>query len=117
MKSAVSAFATILSMALSTPVAAETISPAQAATRVGKMVTVEGAVDQVYVSRKRTIFLNFGGAFPNQLFFATIFADSSSLFGNVLTLEGRSVAITGIVELYKGKPEIILDSPQQLVAE
>ena len=99
---------------LATAAWSETISPPEAAYHVGEQVTVAGVVSQVSVSGKGTIFVNFGGRFPNHVFYAVIFAKYARSFKDVHALEGRSVAIDGVVKMYKGKPEIILTSPDQI---
>jgi DNA/RNA endonuclease YhcR with UshA esterase domain len=43
-----------------------------------------------------------------------IFDKESSAFSNVDQLRGKRVAISGAVQLYEGKPEIILRSASQL---
>lgn len=94
--------------------AAETISPQDAAQHVGSSMTVEGVVSQVSVSGGGTTFINFGGRFPNHVFYGVIFTSSADEFSDVKSLEGRLVALTGMVDLYKGKPQIILNSPDQI---
>lgn len=93
---------------------ADTIPPEEAVRHVGEHVTVEGRVSQVSVSGGGTTFINFGGRFPNHVFYAVIFRDNTNRFPGVHGIEGLAVAITGEVRMYKGKPEIILSSPAQL---
>lgn len=93
---------------------AETISPEEASSYVGKFATVEGTVAEVSESNKGTVFINFGGRYPNQVFYAVIFSNNADQFTEIHGLEGRSVAISGTVELYKGKLEIVVESPSQI---
>lgn len=97
-----------------TSVQAETISPQEASHYVGSAMTVEGVVSQVSTSSSGTTFVNFGGRFPNHVFYAVIFRKNSDQFSGLHAIEGRAVAISGTVELYKGKPQIILYSPDQI---
>jgi DNA/RNA endonuclease YhcR with UshA esterase domain len=90
------------------------INDGQAGGYVGQRVVVEGTVAAVFVSQSGNTFLNFGAAYPDQDFSAVIFADNASSFGNVEQLEGKRVAISGVVRIYRGKPEIILRSADQL---
>ena len=99
---------------LATAEPCETLTPEQAIHHIGEQATVEGIVVQVSVSNKGTVFLNFGDHFPDQVFYAVIFADDVHRFPAVQELEGRNVAISGRVELYRGSPEIILASPNQI---
>jgi DNA/RNA endonuclease YhcR with UshA esterase domain len=93
---------------------AETITPRDASQYVGDYVTVAGVVSQVSRSNGGTTFINFGGRFPNHVFYALIFRNHADTFPGVFELQGRNVAITGEVSLYNGKPQIILSSPGQL---
>lgn len=111
-KTLLSTFSLILIFATATQ--AETISPQEAPQYVGYSVTVEGLVRQVSTSRGGTTFINFGGRFPNHIFYAVIFKNSAGKFSSVRALEGRQVAISGKIKLYKGKPQIILTSPSQI---
>ena len=106
--------AACIGLCLSAPAYADTISPAQAVDYIGQEVLVEGVVSQVSVSGKGTTFLNFGGLYPDEVFYAVIFPNNSDLFPGVENLEGANVAVHGMIEIYKGKPEIILSSPDQL---
>lgn len=103
-----------LGLFLAVSAQAETITPKEAAYYVGDSTTVAGVVSQVSTSRGGTIFINFGGRYPNHKFYAVLFRSNAGAFSGVRSLEGRTVAITGTIELYKGKPQIILRSPSQI---
>ena len=90
------------------------ITDEQAAAHVGQKVVVQGTVAGVYTSRSGNTFLNFGGTYPDQDFTAVVFSEASSSFSDVEQLQGKRVAISGVVRLYRGKPEIILRSASQL---
>lgn len=92
------------------PVVADTA----ASHHVGQTVTVEGSVASVHEARSGTTFLNFGSAYPNQAFTAVIFRSAASRFPNPQQWEGKRVRVTGQVRLYRGKPEIILETASQL---
>jgi DNA/RNA endonuclease YhcR with UshA esterase domain len=97
----------LLFIALS--VSSHAIPPEDAAKHEGEAVTVEGKVFEVIVSGKGNAFLNFGGTNPNQEFAAVIFARASnSDFVNLKLYEGKTVTVTGNIQLYRGKPEIII---------
>ncbi|WP_209599706.1 nucleotide-binding protein [Ruegeria sp. HKCCSA071] len=103
-----------LSFSLANSVHAGEITPRDAASHVGEQSTVVGVVSQVSNSGKGTTFINFGGRFPNHVFYAVIFRKNGHKFPSVYTYEGQTIAITGTIELYKGKPQIILTSPDQV---
>jgi hypothetical protein len=90
------------------------IADTDAAAHVGQVATVEGLVANVFVSSKGICFLDFEGAYPNEVFSGVVFSSSAARFGNLTTYRGKRVQITGQIRLYKGKPEIILESPGQL---
>lgn len=73
-------------------------------------------VDAFHQSGKGNIFLNMGGKYPNQTFTAFIPSDSAARFSNPQQYEGRTVSVSGKIALYKGKPEIIVNSPSQISA-
>jgi DNA/RNA endonuclease YhcR with UshA esterase domain len=90
------------------------IADSDASKHIGDVVTVRGIVGNVYTSRAGNTFVNFGRPYPNQTFTAVIFRKNALLFPNVHSLEGSEVFVTGEVRLYKGKPEIILETSSQL---
>jgi len=89
-------------------VAPVVIPPEETAGQVGKIVTVKGKVDGQKSSKAGNTYLNFGGKFPNHVFSCLLraknFTDPIPMF------EGKVVAVTGIVTLYEGKPQIELTS-------
>ena len=99
------------------PAHAETIAPADAKTHVGQTVTIHAAIEEVKTGRGGATFLDMGGAFPDNAFAAVIFASDLTKFPGAKTLKGKTVAISGPVQLYQGKPEIILKTADQLKAD
>jgi DNA/RNA endonuclease YhcR with UshA esterase domain len=99
------------------PAQAQTIGLAELKTHVGQPVTVEAAISDVHVARSGVTFIDMGGHFPDNNFVAVIFADDAAKFPNASALEGKTVAISGTVQLYQGKPEIVLKSASQLKAK
>ena len=89
----------------------------EAAKHVGETAIVTGTVDSFHQTGKGTIFLNMGGKYPNQAFTAFIPSSSAGQFSNPQQYEGRTVAVSGKIALYKGKPEIIVNSPSQISAK
>jgi DNA/RNA endonuclease YhcR with UshA esterase domain len=86
----------------------------EAAKHVGETATITDKVDGVHQSGKGHIFLNMGGKYPNQAFTAYIPAASAAQFPQPQQYEGRTVTVSGKITLYKGKPEIIVNSPSQI---
>src|SRR5206468_8199037 len=94
-----------------------TYTPEEAAKHVGETATVTGRVDGFHQSGKGNIFLNMGGAYPNQAFTAFIPSGSAGQFTNAQQYDGKTVSVSGKIQLYKGKPEIIVNSPSQISAQ
>jgi DNA/RNA endonuclease YhcR with UshA esterase domain len=74
---------------------------------------VTGKVAQVTV-RPNITFINLDRSDPSSPFNAVIFPEYTSTFGNVQELKGHDVEISGSVTEYRGKPEIILESTNQV---
>lgn len=91
-----------------------TIGPADAAAHIGQTVTVEGAVQAVHVARSGVTFLDMGGQYPNNAFAGVVFKDDAARLPDLAALNGEVVEITGPVRLYRGKPEIIVKSADQI---
>jgi DNA/RNA endonuclease YhcR with UshA esterase domain len=58
-----------------------------------------------------------GGVYPNQAFTGFIPSKSINASSGTPPLDGRTVSITGAVQLYKRQVEIVVDSPSQLKVE
>jgi DNA/RNA endonuclease YhcR with UshA esterase domain len=89
------------------------ITPDEAKDNIGKKVKVIGTVEQVFHSEK-VVKLNIGGTFPDNPFTAVIFAADTTAFTNLDAYQGKEVEVTGTVQEYKDKPEIILKETDQL---
>ncbi len=100
--------------ALAIAQAPPTIPPQEAAKHVGETATVTGRVDSFHQSGKGNIFLNMGGAYPNQAFTAFIPSGSAAQFPNAQEYDGKTITVSGKITLYRGKPEIIVTSPSQI---
>jgi len=91
-----------------------TISWRDAAQHYGEYCTVDGTIVATHNSGK-TCFLNFH---PNykKYFTAVIFANRFGAFppNPERYYQGKRVRITGQVKEYQGKPEIVLESPDQI---
>ena len=84
---------------------------------LGRELIIEGKVADTYHDLKsNTVFLNFEKAYPNHCFTGVIF--SSNLYKFVQNPEkyylGKTVRIMGEVKEYHGRPEIILETPNQI---
>ncbi|MFM6924269.1 MAG: hypothetical protein ACKOU7_02110 [Ferruginibacter sp.] len=89
---------------------------------VGDSVTVCGLVaDMRYFenSKNKPTLLNIGAKHPDAPLTVVIWENTRSLFttGKVEELLNKNICITGRIILYKEKPEIIIDLPEQIVIQ
>jgi exopolysaccharide biosynthesis protein len=78
---------------------AKEYSAAEGGKHVGETATVTDKVEARYL---------------NQLFTAYIPKDSADQFSNANKLNDETVSITDKIVLYKGNPEIVVDTPSQI---
>jgi DNA/RNA endonuclease YhcR with UshA esterase domain len=91
----------------------EKITAAEAEKFIGKEAIVVDKVAHVRQTEKIT-HINFGPAYPNQTFTAVVFARATNQFEDLTKLTGRTVEVRGHIEEYNGKPQIILNTKEQL---
>jgi DNA/RNA endonuclease YhcR with UshA esterase domain len=98
---------------------ASTVIPeSEAPQQIGQNATVEGVVTAVSTSKRGNTFINFGGVYPNQTFTGWIPAGTPLASDPSLqSLQGKKIKITGLIELYRGKPEIRILSRDQITEE
>jgi DNA/RNA endonuclease YhcR with UshA esterase domain len=94
-------------------VAPAKIGTADAIKHYDEEMIVTGTVAQVTV-RPAIVFLNLDKPFPDSPFTAVIHPEYTNDFGDLSRLKGRSVEIQGKVTKYHDKPEITLESTNQL---
>jgi len=94
------------------------IPDTEAAQHVGQHIAVEGVVVKVFTSKNGNTFLNFSAAYPDQTFTGWIPA-GTPLAGDssLVSLESKKIKITGLIELYHGKPEIRILSRDQIAED
>jgi len=109
-----STLAALLLFACSASAQAAVITAAESASHVGQMVTVQGVVAEVHVTPKGTELLDFDARYPAEDFTAVVFASDAAQVGDINHFWGKRTSVTGKVELYKGRPEIIVRSADAL---
>lgn len=113
-----SSFVLLASVAISTWADNTTIEPAAAGKFVGQQARVCGKVaSATFASRSRNqpTFLNLDKAYPNHVFTVVIWGNNRSKFQEPPEdLEGRRICVSGRIELYRGRPQIIVSSPTQI---
>jgi len=100
--------------------AADTNAPAplkigtlEATNYYDKEMIVTGKVVQVTI-RPTMTYLNLDEKYPDSPFSVVIFHSHSSFYGNANALKGKSIEIRGKIKNYHDKPEMSLDSTNQL---
>lgn len=97
---------------------AQCVVPADSvSTKVGEYCTVVGKVVSVFQSNKsdtKPVYLNFEKPYPNQVFEVVIFPGDIRQFAKhpKELYEGREVKVSGVIELYKSRPQIIVKNPK-----
>ena len=88
---------------------------------IGDSVTVCGMVSDLRYfenSNKQPTFLNIGDKYPNQQLTIVIWGETRKLFtAKVEDMKGKEICITGRIILFKEKPEIVIDRPEQIVIQ
>lgn len=98
------------------------LTPAEAARAVNKRITVQMEVQSTGTSKnKSVIFLNSEPDFRNHANFTIVinsevarsFKDKK-IDDPAAHFKGKTVRVTGKVMLYKDRPQIVLDDPEQI---
>ena len=107
----------LLTMSLAASLAQETktntIPAAESRQHIGEKLSVTGKVAEVNNSEK-LVRLNFDQPYPRNTFTAVVFAARTNLFKGLMELKGKTVEVTGKIAEYRGRPEIVLSSTNQL---
>jgi hypothetical protein len=105
----------VLSIAI-LPAVAETITAADAKNHIGEQATVCGKVVSEKTaagSRGEPTFINLDSAYPNQVFTVLVWGDDKKKVGELPRVASR-VCASGVIQNYKGVPEIVVRSSGQL---
>lgn len=100
----------------------EYVNPIDAHKYIGVEKTVCGTVaSATYAvrSRGRPTFLNLDQPYPKQIFTVLIWRSDRNKFKNPpeTFFKGKRICVTGIIESYRGKPEIIVRSADQIIVK
>jgi DNA/RNA endonuclease YhcR with UshA esterase domain len=100
----------LIALAPSIALGLERISPEQAKSKIGQVVTVCGKVSSATYatgSNNKPTFINIGPAYPNHIFTAVIWDGQRSRFSyRPETQKGKNICVTGKVESYRGIAQI-----------
>jgi len=97
---------------------ADRVSPADAINHVGHMVTVCGRVASAKYAtsaNRQPTFLNLDKPYPNHVFTAVIWGSDRAAFPYAPeSLADHRICVTGTIQVYRGKAEIIVSGPNQI---
>ena len=103
-----------ISAAETNAVAPAKIGAGEAAKFYDQTLTVTGTVAQVTV-RPTIVFLNLDQPHPDSPLTCVIFSKATNQFGDLKSLNGKAVEVTGKIKNYHDAAEMVLDSSNQLV--
>jgi DNA/RNA endonuclease YhcR with UshA esterase domain len=117
-KSKVLVFLILILALTASAFAQDTISPEDASKFIGQQKTVCGTVASAnYATRSKgqPTFLNLDKPYPHQVFTVLIWGSDRSKFEKPPeTLSGKEICVTGMIQSYRGRPEIIVKEPSQI---
>jgi hypothetical protein len=95
------------------------IPAAEAARRVGELATVCGHVASaahITSVKGSPTFLNLGRPYPDQELTVVIWEAARARFGSPpeRAFDGKSICVTGRIQVYQGRLQIIVQSPDQI---
>jgi hypothetical protein len=93
---------------------AECLPIAEAPKRIGQTTCIRGTVVKVTRTESGTHFLNFCDDWQKCPFSAVVFAKDLRQVGDVRNLEGKEIEIHGQIQLYQGRPEVMVRDSRQL---
>jgi hypothetical protein len=106
-------------LAAGTDSSGKPLSPEEAAKHIGETRTVCGKIfggKYLENSKGSPTLINMGAAYPASPFTVVIFGSDRVHFTYKPEefLDGKTICVTGLIKLYKDKPEIIVTSPSQI---
>jgi hypothetical protein len=98
---------------------AANLRPEDASRHIGETGTVCGVVASAKFEadvQSQPTLLDLGKSSPHAVFTAVIYGDHRSKFGTPETsLRSKHICVTGQISDYRGKPEIVVTDPSQLI--
>ena len=123
MRSLAALLVVILFAAVHADEPAKTLTPAEAAKKVNEKCTVEMEVKAVGMAKSgKAVFLNSESDFKSPKNFTIMLGQSvleklkkAKIDDPAAHYKGKTVRVTGTVKIYKEKPEIIVNEPEEIV--
>lgn len=91
----------------------EIISSQEVKFHIGDSLTIRGFVADIYLSDK-VAYINFENKFPKNIFSCAVFENRLNDFGDLSRYKEKTVEVTGKITTYKNKPQVILNSKDQI---
>jgi DNA-directed RNA polymerase subunit N (RpoN/RPB10) len=82
---------------------------------IGDSVLLNVYINQVSYAKNGNIYMNIGGRHPNQKLALVVFDQDKRKFGNLKVYENKRIIVQGQISEYRGRPQIVLNSPNQIV--
>ena len=82
---------------------------------LGKTGTLCDTIYSLRIFSDTLTLLNMGAVYPNQKYTVAIKGNKISL--DWTTLKGKPICVTGVFEMYKGRPEIEVTDPEKINTE
>ncbi|QIC64393.1 hypothetical protein [Acinetobacter schindleri] len=90
------------------------IEASQSSQYVGEHKVVCGQVAQ-YKKFSKGVYLNFDRPYPNPTFTVVIWNNNSDVSQQLQNVENNTLCVKGMIEEYKGKPQMIVGSLEQII--
>ena len=117
------AFALAFAVATADPVFADDVVPlkiktSEAAAHIGEKVTVIGVLTDVHKTNSKAVLWDFDGKYPDNPFTVYVAKQNTDVVPDVTPLIGKTLAVTGTLKTYHGKPEVeVTDAKQVAVGQ
>jgi len=85
-----------------------------AASQAGQTGCVSGRVLKVFASKRGITFFDFCQDYHDCPFTSVVFSSDKNKFGDLQSLAGKQIEIRGLINVYQGKPEIVVRDPEQI---
>ncbi len=97
----------------------DTVTPEDATEFIGQQKTVCGTVASAHFAAKvkgQPTSLHLNKPYPNQIFSVLIWGSDRNKFEKPpeTLYSGKEICVTGMIQSYQGKPEIIVKDPGQI---
>lgn len=86
----------------------------EASSHIGEYAGIKGRIFEVHTSQKGTVFFNYCQDYRSCPFSVVIFASDVPKFTDLSEYQDQTVAVTGRIQTYQGRAQIILNNPNQI---